>query len=807
MDDNFLTQTVLFIGRAENAPDAALLPVAVRLHREADVAGALAYLRRPPEDAPPSLLLIGPEQESAAVCRALQADEWAAIYPAIAILSDAAHRTAALEAGAVDYLLMPLSQVEMETRLSPWLARQRDQRARFLRRLQEDVNASAPLTQALAEHLPDIAASFGASDIQVRRINRRETAPPHTLLFPLPGKNHADTCLQLTFAGPPRLTPRGKQILFWLAEMVGVLLDIGQAQENVQRYATQSALLTLTFRLLSEQTDLAPLLDTALERTSMMMPVSTASVWLRSADGAWLTLAASFSSRFMPPLPPRLPAGAGLLGWAAQLEKPAALDLLAERLPPMLPPEQEISWSGNGRYLLIAPLRRHGELTGFLIEQNETTAYNPEDVALIEEIAGLVANAVANALDLKTARETGEKQRALYQMSRQLTDSLEMDIVLNRTVVWMARLCPAEYSLLWLVDDSQTGLRLAAAFGLERPSQTVTLPLGKGRIGRAAAQGRVLPGDPAALALPQEEREQLQNRLGISARNLLAAPVIYQGLCIGVVTLINKANGICPENELAMVVTASGIAAGAIGNAALYERTRRLMAEKERSRQQAVQSARLAVVGRLTASLAHEINNPLQAIRGALTLALEENDDPEAVREYVSLALAEVERVTQTVARMRRVYVAERQTPEAVDVGAVLREVAALTRKELQRHKTSLQLRIPERPFPVWGYAQQLRLAFLNATLTLGDIMGKQGGGRLALRLTEANNLIYVDWLAAAPPFITAVQKMLDGESMQESSFGISLCRDIIATHGGQLYLLQQADNQIFRIELPVHFR
>ena len=804
MDNNFLTQTVLFIGRPENAPDADLLPAAVRLRQEADAAGALAYLRRAPEDAPPSLLLIGPEQESAAVCRALQADEWAAIYPAIAILSDAACRTAALEAGAVDYLLTPLSPVEMETRLSPWLARQRDQRARFLRRLQEDVNASAPLPQALAEHLPDIAASFGASDIQVRRINRQETTPPHTLLFPLPGKNHADICLQLTFAAPPRLTPRGKQILFWLAEIVGVLLDIGQAQENVQRYATQSALLTLTFRLLSEQTDLAPLLDTALERTSMMMPASAASIWLLSADGKWLTLAASFSSRFIPPLPPRLPAGTGLPGWAAQLEKPAALDLLTE-LPEMPPAEHDISWAENGRYLLIAPLRRRRELTGFLIEQNETTAYSPEDTALIEEVAGLVANAAANALDLKTARETGEKQRILYQMSRQLTSSLEMDAILNRAAVWMSRLCPAEYSLLWLVDDSQTGLRLAAAFGLERPSQTVTLPLGEGRIGQAAVQGRILPDDPAALTLPQKEKEQLQKRLGISVRNLLAAPVTYQKLCIGVVALINKTSDACPKSELDMVVTASSIVAGAIGNAALYERARRLTAEKERSRQQAVQSARLAVVGRLTASLAHEINNPLQAVRGALTLALEESGDPEAVREYASLALAEVERVTQTVARMRRVYAAERQTPEAVDVGAALREAAALTQKELQRHKTSLQLRIPERPFPVWGYAQQLRLAFLNATLTLGDIMGKQGGGRLTLRLAETNNLIYADWLAAAPPFVTAVQKMLDGESMQESGFGISLCRDIVATHGGKLHLLKQSDSQILRIELPAH--
>ncbi len=75
--------------------------------------------------------------------------------------------------------------------------------------------------------------------------------------------------------------------------------------------------------------------------------------------------------------------------------------------------------------------------------------------------------------------------------------------------------------------------------------------------------------------------------------------------------------------------------------------------ERKRAHEALIQTERLAAMGRMTASLAHEINNPIQAVVGCLGLAMENLDDGEDATEYMNVAMDELRRAARIVHRMR----------------------------------------------------------------------------------------------------------------------------------------------------------
>jgi GAF domain-containing protein len=660
-----------------------------------------------------------------------------------------------------------------------------------------DIGENIPFRQALQTYLDGLAGVFAAKSAS---LSIHTDPAPNILRLPFSLAEHRSPwrSLQFTFAHAPHLLPSDLHLLSRLTGIVDGLLNMALAQEEIQTYATQSAFLALTARLLNERLTVPEMLDLALEQATMLLDAASSSIWLVSDDASQVESAVAFWLHQNPVQPVPIPQGKGVLGYAAQQETPIALDL--EEPPSWFDVKYDSTWQKNGRYLLIAPLR-YKKLLGFLLLQTNKAPYQSREVLLAQEAAASIALAHANATRFKSLREHSQKQYVLGQMSRDLTNQLEMEPVLNRAVSWLSRLCPSEYSLLWLVDDSQSKLRLAASSGLEQPS--AVLDIGQGVIGQTAAAAQS-PGTGKQQPTP-EDMAWLQTYLHITARNLIAIPIIYQNLAIGVIVLINKIGGDFTKEDEMLLSTASQIAAISIGNANMYTRLLSLIEEREQLHRYAVQTARLAVVGRLTASLAHEINNPMQAIQGALSLALEERHDPEALREYIDLSQEQADRVVQIVGRLRQIYRTGEDALAAVDVNKILQEAIIVSHKELQRHKVHTKMALAAHLPPVWGSASQLRLAFLNLTLIICDANEKQSGEDLLLRSGADADQVWVEWeTAVSPAAISSIRHALARDTPKETSFGLMLCLDIIVTHGGELRLLQDAEQLTLRVELPV---
>lgn len=153
--------------------------------------------------------------------------------------------------------------------------------------------------------------------------------------------------------------------------------------------------------------------------------------------------------------------------------------------------------------------------------------------------------------------------------------------------------------------------------------------------------------------------------------------------------------------------------------------------ERKRMEQQLIQSEKLAALGRLAASLAHEINNPLQALRSGLGLLIQGSHEKEKRQQYLQVANREVERLIAITERMLNFHRPAAEQPKRTDVNDVLDEVLTLVGKKLQHSRVTLSRNLDRHLPPVEAVADQLRQVFLNIVLNALDAM--PDGGELTV--------------------------------------------------------------------------
>jgi two-component system CheB/CheR fusion protein len=140
---------------------------------------------------------------------------------------------------------------------------------------------------------------------------------------------------------------------------------------------------------------------------------------------------------------------------------------------------------------------------------------------------------------------------------------------------------------------------------------------------------------------------------------------------------------------------------------------------------------RLATAGRLTAAIAHEIKNPLEALTNLIYLARQDATGREG---YLERAEHEIGRL-DSIAQQALGFVRETSSPERMDAGKILDEVLQLYLRKLQAAHIGIEKQSGEF-LEIFGYPGELRQVFAN--LILNSIDAMRGGGRLRLRVVRA---------------------------------------------------------------------
>ena len=409
----------------------------------------------------------------------------------------------------------------------------------------------------------------------------------------------------------------------------------------------------------------------------------------------------------------------------------------------------------------------------------------------------------------QAARRRNEELSALIEINRVVTSSLELDEVLEATIQGIREILHVEAGSLVMVDEETGRLVFRKTFSPERGwIAGRTIQPGEGIVGYVAESGdsklvNDVERDPHFLAEVDEEA-------GFTSREILCVPLRVRDRVLGAISVINKLGGKFTEQDLELLQAMAASVAVAVDNANLYRELADFADELERSQAQLIQAEKMAAIGRLAASVAHEINNPLQAIHNSLHLSLHERLGEEKRLRYLTMAQAEVQRLIEIVQRMLDFYRPSRGGVVPTHVNGVLENVLALAQKRLQhgniRVHTDLKADLPLVPM----VSDQISQVVLNIVINAVDAMPSGGDLWLETGLSKDGEWVLVSFRDTGPgmsadqmanlfePFYTTKS---DGTGL-----GLAISYGIIERHGGEIEVQSpSSEGAMFVVRLPVH--
>jgi len=201
---------------------------------------------------------------------------------------------------------------------------------------------------------------------------------------------------------------------------------------------------------------------------------------------------------------------------------------------------------------------------------------------------------------------------------------------------------------------------------------------------------------------------------------------------------------------------------------------------------------KLSITGRLAASLAHEINNPLQSVIGFIGLAREAPGESESIERYLHMAMQELRRVSHIVGRLRDLNLPSRlEEPQPTDLGGILQRVISLTSQQCATRRVECSFKLEQDLPPVAVVPDRLQQVFLNLVLNALDAM--PDGGRLHMVVTRTDSPLgievsFEDTGGGMPEQV--LEKVFDpfySTKPDGLGLGLFISRDIVDQYGGRI--------------------
>jgi PAS domain S-box-containing protein len=472
--------------------------------------------------------------------------------------------------------------------------------------------------------------------------------------------------------------------------------------------------------------------------------------------------------------------------------------------------------------LVCVPLCAGQNVLGVLkIGWQQPYAYLEQGQDLLLSIGQQVGVALHSAQLYQEARQVN-RLRALYELDRALAATLEPRELAESTLQRVATdlQAPAATVLLLLPEaQAQPVMQVFTPAGgwVEVTTSGQDVTGWQGFADRVKDQREPTPFAVEELMPVNRDPESAQ----AWGAHGLVVPIMGEKSLLALLVLGGRrADRPFTDEDRVLARVVASHAGQAMQNAQLYDEVRRLLHEQEEARAHMIQIEKLGALGRLAATIAHEINNPLQAVQSCLTLAQEEMDGRrrrDRMDRYLEVAGKEVERVSAIVGQMRDYYRPANERLQPTDLRVVLDSVLDLSGKELQHRNIAVE-RLDGSDLPmVQANPDHLRQVFLNLTLNAMDAM--PAGGMLRVRTSPGQMQAGTGELAQAAvcveisdtghgmspeiqarlfePFVTTKE--------QGAGLGLSISYSIIEAHHGQISVTSEVGSgTTFSILLPV---
>ena len=276
------------------------------------------------------------------------------------------------------------------------------------------------------------------------------------------------------------------------------------------------------------------------------------------------------------------------------------------------------------RTTLATPLLREGNPIGaFLIRRNYVEPFTNKQIELLQNFAAQAVIAIENVRLLSELRESLQHQTAtseiLASISGAMTDTKPVFDAIVRNLLRLFGTC---FATVQLLHDGIVEMPAAGGeAGIEKIMGLYPRPLDDTTAGGQAMLSRQVVQFSPVVSNPLAPQGAQQIASKFDYNSIIAAPMIRQDKVIGAIICAHRGQRVFNEKEVALIKAFADQAVIAIENVRLFDevqgRTRELAASLDDLRttqDRLVQTQKLALLGQLTAGIAHEIKNPLNFV-------------------------------------------------------------------------------------------------------------------------------------------------------------------------------------------------
>jgi len=451
--------------------------------------------------------------------------------------------------------------------------------------------------------------------------------------------------------------------------------------------------------------------------------------------------------------------------WMEKLRKGEVIQIEdISRMPSGAKAEKEILEKQQIRSLLALPLVVSGELAGFVGFDNVvgTGTWNADDLALLKVCSEIIGNALERKKAEEALKQSEHSYRVLFEST--LDGLIVMDI-----------------ETMKVVFGNQTAAKL---YGYESVEEALGV-------------------DPTDF-IHSDDKER--------ALKVIKDDLFEKGL-----RQVNEFRTITRDGRETWI-SAIGTRTEYQGRSAVLVSIRditeqkKMEEEKQRLEAQLHLSGRLAAIGELSAGVAHEINNPLAAIKGFSELLLARYDLDEAVKGDVEAIFKEAQRATRITRNL--LSFAHRHEPEKsfISINEALAQSLDLCAYHMKVNNIDMTVEFdPELPGTMADLLQ-MQQVFVNIIVNAEQAMVEaHGKGRLIVKTQKTDGFIRVSFIDNGPgipegnltrifdPFFTTK------EVGKGTGLGLSICYGLVEAHGGRIYARSKAgQGATFVVEIPI---
>ncbi len=393
----------------------------------------------------------------------------------------------------------------------------------------------------------------------------------------------------------------------------------------------------------------------------------------------------------------------------------------------------------------------------------------------------------------------------LGRFSKDMVSILEIKSLSKRIIETIAQTMGVEKASLFLLNEEKGGYALHESRNIKMTSPTPLFTKGDSLPNYLQKIGEIIVREELMKGANIPELKRVIDQMALLEAEA-SIPLISKGRLIGMINLSHKFNkDIYSHEDIELLGTLANQTSIAIENARLYE-------DLKQSKSYIRRADRLASLGTLTAGLAHEIRNPLVAIKTFTQLLPERLEDEEFRNHFLNIASSEVDRISALIGELLEFAKPSDPKFEYEDINSILDGMILLVSTEAKKKQINI-VKTYESNLPfVKADREQIKQVFLNVLLNSLEATSERGvitvktrsflkpGGEryIQIEFTDTGRGIPAEHLEDIfTPFFTTKQK--------GSGLGLSISHQIIQDHRGYIDVESELKKgSSFYVNLPL---